>query len=47
MNTATSITPRRPGRGRLVAALALQCLPLLVATGCLTRGVQGEAAQQA
>jgi hypothetical protein len=42
-----STEQRRPGRGRLAAALALQCLPLLAATGCLARGVQGEAAQQA
>jgi hypothetical protein len=47
MTVDTPITRRRSGRGRLAAALALQCLPLLAATSCVTRGIQGEAAQQA
>jgi hypothetical protein len=47
MDSGASIEPRRPGRSRLAAALILQCLPLLAATSCLVRGVQGEAAQQA
>jgi hypothetical protein len=36
----------QPGRARLVAAMALHCLPLLAAASFFVRGLFGETAQQ-
>jgi cell division protein FtsW (lipid II flippase) len=49
MNATRSITPTRdaPGPWRRRLALALQCLPLLAAGSCATRGALGEATHEA